>query len=320
MGSNEFRSDGRGIHAPRLIRGEWPIFGVRGSALLMSQLHDSTSRPIARFLGRLGMVATAVAVLLFQGAAFAVELPDLGLEPAPADLDASELARKAEDNMRSQRTFIVARMTVVSPRLSRPRVVAFHSWEDTPGKKSLIRIDKPAKDKGTGFLKLHPNLWMYVPRVERTVRVPPSMMLQSWMGSDFSNDDLVRESSEIEDYDHRLLGIDPGTIGEVDRRAYVVEYRPRESAAVVWGSIVSWLDAESGAPLRQDFFDEEGERLRVMGFSDFRKVGKRFVPHLWSMTPLDKPGHSTTIEVEEIQFDIDFEADIFTTRNLKRRE
>jgi outer membrane lipoprotein-sorting protein len=261
-----------------------------------------------------------VALLFSNDFAFAVERADLNLEPAPAGLDAGELARRSEDNMRSDRTYIAAKMTVVSPRLSRPRVVAFHSWENTPEKKSLIRIDRPAKDEGTGFLKLHPNLWMYVPRVERTVRVPPSMMLQSWMGSDFSNDDLVRESSELEDYDHELLGFDPGTKGEIDRPSYVIEYRPHEDAAVVWGSIVAWLDVESGAPLRQDFFDEDGERIRTMRFSDFRTIGKRFVPHHWSMTPLDKPGHSTTIEIEEVQYDLEFESDIFTTRNLKRSD
>ena len=150
--------------------------------------------------GHAGRIVVLIAtILLIQYFAFAIELPDLALDPAPADVDAGELARTAEYNMRSERTYMVAKMTVISPRLSRPRVVAFHSWEDSPGKKSLIRIDKPAKDKGTGFLKLHPNLWMFVPRVERTVRVPPSMMLQSWMGSDFSNDDLVRESSAIDD-------------------------------------------------------------------------------------------------------------------------
>ena len=227
--------------------------------------------------------------------------------------------------MRSTRTFFQGKMTVASPRLTRPRVVAFHSWEDSQSKRSLIRIDSPAKDKGTGFLKLHPNLWMYVPRVERTVRVPPSMMLQSWMGSDFSNDDLVRESSEVEDYDHHLMGVDSGEQAHeraeefaVDRRAYVVEYRPKEDAAVVWGSIVAWLDIETGAPLRQDFFDEDGERLRVMRFSDFRVIGNRFVPHLWRLTPLDKLGHSTMIEVDEIQFDAEMKPSIFTTRNLKR--
>ena len=242
-----------------------------------------------------------------------------GLEPAPDGTDAKVLARRAEDHMRSDRTFFRGRMTVVSPRLSRPRVVAFHSWEDTPGKRSLIRIDRPPKDEGTGFLKLHPNLWMYVPRVERTVRIPPSMMLQSWMGSDFTNDDLVRESSEIEDYEHTLLGIDPGS-GAVEGRAYVVEYKPKETAAVVWGRIVAWLDIETGAPMRQDFFDEEGERLRVMRFSDYRTIGERHVPHLWTMTPLDKEGHETRVAVEEIQFDLELDERIFTTRNLKRRD
>jgi outer membrane lipoprotein-sorting protein len=272
----------------------------------------------ARSFGRTALIV--VAMLLIHAVAFAVELPEFMLEPALADLDAGQLARRAEDSMRAERTFMRATMTVISPRLSRPRVVAFHSWEDSSEKRSLIRIDTPAKDKGTGFLKLHPNLWMYVPRVERTVRIPPSMMLQSWMGSDFSNDDLVRESSEIDDYDHHLLGIDPGTSETVDRPAYVVEYRPHEDAAVVWGSIVAWLDIESGAPLRQDFFDEEGERLRVMRFSAFRQVGERYVPHVWSMTPLDKPGHTTTIEIEEIQFDLEIGADVFTTRNLRRRD
>ncbi len=289
-----------------------------------------TSRRISLSpLLRIGtLVLASLSLIAFAAAG---DPPQLKLEKAQADVDAKTLARRAENNMRSDRTFFRGKMTVTSPRLTRPRVVAFHSWEDSQEKKSLIRIDSPAKDKGTGFLKLHPNLWMYVPRVERTVRIPPSMMLQSWMGSDFSNDDLVRDSSEIEDYDHRLLGIDPGeakaqgdAIGAiddaVDRRAYVVEYRPHEDAAVVWGSIIAWLDIESGAPLRQDFFDEEGERLRVMRFSDFRRIGNRFVPHHWSMTPLDKPGHSTLIEIDEIQFDPEIDSKIFTTRNLKRRD
>jgi outer membrane lipoprotein-sorting protein len=280
----------------------------------------------------LGRVVLAMALMQEIASAGGVVELGLDLEKAPPNIDARELARAAENNMRSDRTFFQGTMTVTSPRLTRPRVVAFHSWENSKERKSLIRIDSPTKDKGTGFLKLHPNLWMYVPRVERTVRIPPSMMLQSWMGSDFSNDDLVRESSEIDDYDHRLLGVDPGKghdsdkdkyggQGEaIDQRAYVVEYRPHEDAAVVWSSIIAWLDVESGAPLRQDFYDEEGERLRVMRFSDFRPVGDRVVPHHWNMTPLDKAGHSTTIEIDEIQFDPEIKSSIFTTRNLKRRE
>jgi outer membrane lipoprotein-sorting protein len=209
-------------------------------------------------------------------------------------------------------------MVVESPRLSGPRVVAFRSWEDSTQKRSFIRILEPAKDVGTGFLKLHPNLWMYIPRVERTMRIPPSMMLQSWMGSDFTNDDLVRDSSEIDDYDHRSLGIDREGAKTGGRSAYVIEYLPHEDAPVVWGRIVAWIDMETAAPLRQEFYDEEGEKLRVLAFSDLRPVEGRTVPHRWSLTPLDKQGHRTEIEIREIRFEAEFDDDIFTTRNLKK--
>ena len=240
------------------------------------------------------------------------------LLPAPEGLSAREVARRAEDALRSDRTFMEAAMTVVSPRLSSDRVVRFQSWDDRPGKRSFIRILDPAKDRGTGFLKKHPNLWMYVPRVERTLRIPPSMMLQPWMGSDFTNDDLVNESSELDDYDHRLLGIDPKIEGAEALRAYVVEYVPHEDAPVVWGRIVTWIGIAHGTPLRQEFYDEAGELHRVMRFSDVKEVEGRHFPHRWVMTPLDKPGHETRIEVGAIRFDQDFEERIFTTRNLER--
>jgi outer membrane lipoprotein-sorting protein len=242
------------------------------------------------------------------------------LEPPPEGLDARELARRAEDAMRSSRTYTEAEMTVVSPRLSRPRVVAFRSWDDRPGKRSFIRILSPAKDAGSGFLKLHPNLWMFVPRVERTLRIPPSMMLQPWMGSDFTNDDLVRESSALDDYDHRLLGVDPEPAGHEGLRAYVIEYIPHEDAPVVWGKIVAWVETEHGSPLRQDFYDEDGEKLRSMRFGDIRAVDGRHVPFSWSMKPLDKEGHETRIQLGEIRFDIAIDDSVFTTRHLKKKE
>lgn len=238
-----------------------------------------------------------------------------GLEPPPAGLDARNLAERALRALRSDTTYMSARMIVTSPRLTSDRVVAFESWDDLPGKRSLIRIQSPSKDRGTGFLKLTPNLWMYVPRVERTVRIPPSMMLQSWMGSDFTNDDLVNESSELDDYEHALLGVDR-RLGETG--AHVLEYRPLERAAVVWGRIVAWLDAKTGTPLRQDFYDEDGERVRTMVFEDLRAQGGRHVPHRWQLTPLDKPGHRTVIEIDEFRFDVDIDEEIFTTRNLKK--
>jgi outer membrane lipoprotein-sorting protein len=259
--------------------------------------------------------AGVLAALWLAGPGGAAEL-----EPPPPELSGSDVARRAEDTLRSDATYLEATMTVVSPRLPQPREVKLRSWDDRLNKRSFIRILAPPKDAGTGFLKLHPNLWMFVPRVERTLRIPPSMMLQPWMGSDFSNDDLVNESSEIEDYDHRLLGVDPAAGPDGSLRAYVVEYLPHEDAPVVWGRIVAWIEVLHGTPLRMDYYDEAGERLRELSFDQIRPVQGRHFPFRWSMTPLDKKGHETRIEVEEIRFDQTFDEDIFTTRQLKRRD
>ena len=207
-------------------------------------------------------LATSLLLLLVVPSVLAVDIANgdgLGdLEPAPADVDPRAIARLAEDSLRSDRTYMEAEMTIRSPRLTQPRVVAFRSWDDRVQKRSFIRILKPPKDAGAAFLKLHPNLWSYVPRVERTLRIPPSMMLQPWMGSDLTNDDLVNESSDTDDYDHRMLGIDPnaGRLAadaeaggaEAILRAYVVEYTPHEEAPVVWGKIVAWIEMEHGTP------------------------------------------------------------------------
>ncbi len=259
-------------------------------------------------LGALGL-----ATLLAASAA----AQDAKLEPPPAAPTAREVAARVEETFRGKTSFLDATMIVTSPRLPQPRRLRFQSWDDRGGKRSFIRVLEPAKDRGTAFLKLHPNLWSYVPRVERTIRIPPSMMLQSWMGSDFTNDDLVRDSSVLDDYDHRWLGIAPAYQGA---RAWVIEYVPRESVPVVWGRIVTWVDPVRNAPLRQEFYDEAGVKLRVMTLSDFRDVHGRQYPHHWSMLPLDKPGHETALEVNEIRFDEKLDDEVFTQRNLTRRE
>jgi outer membrane lipoprotein-sorting protein len=270
-------------------------------------LHRSATKAPARMLFALALTIAG------RSAA------ELALEPAPEGLTGRSVAERAEAALRSDQTYLEAEMTVVSPRLSVPRVVVFENWDDRPSRRSFIRIEAPAKDADTTFLKLHPNLWMFVPRVERTMRIPPSMMLQSWMGSDFTNDDLVKESSALEDYDHRLLGIDPSPEGHEDLRAYVVEYIPREDAPVVWGRIVTWIETEHGTPLRQEFYDEDGAKLRLMEFADIREVAGRHYPRLWTMRPLDKSGHETRIRVREVRFDVPIEDAVFTKRNLTRR-
>ncbi len=257
----------------------------------------------------------AVLVCLAGSVAFA---DDLG--PEPEEPDASEIARRADDALRSDQTYMKATMTVVSPRLTSDRVVAFSSWDDRLGDRAFIRILSPPKDAGSSFLRLPPNLWTYVPRVERTMRIPPSMMLQPWMGSDFTNDDLVNDSSDVNDYEHRLLRIETVSEGDRELRAYVLEYVPHEETPVVWGKILGWIEVEHGTPLRQDFYDEDGVRVRTMSFSDVREVDGRRFPHLWVMNPLEKEGHETRIRIDAVRFDENFDESIFTTRNLKKRD
>jgi outer membrane lipoprotein-sorting protein len=265
------------------------------------------------------LILVALLSMGADGPAAGSEAARRGWESAPPGADGHEIATRAEDQLRADGTYMRAEMTVVSPRLAAPRVVSFEDWDDRGGKRAFIHIVKPAKDRDTTFLKLTPNLWMYVPRVERTMRIPPSMMLQSWMGSDFTNDDLVKDSSEVEDYDHSMLGVDPAPEGHPGRTAYVVQYTPHEDAPVVWGRILGWIDTQHYAPLRQEFYDERGVKLRVMRFSDHRSQSGRHFPHQWVMLPLDKEGHSTTIRIEEVKFNPEVDAGVFTKRNLTRR-
>ncbi len=233
-------------------------------------------------------------------------------------LDADALVRRAEEVMRGSTAEMRASMTVERPRWT--RTVRFRSWDDRARDRSFIRILEPAKDRGSGFLKVEKTLWTYLPAVERTTRLPPSMLLQPWMGSDFTNDDLVRESSLIEDYTPRLLG--EREIGGV--AAVGVELSPKPEAPVVWAKIEMWLEQERLCPLFGSYYDEPEpgsfQAVRTLRYSDVRVVQGRPLPHLWKIESLDKPGHKTRVVLEEIVFDRPMPDEIFTQRNLERVE
>jgi outer membrane lipoprotein-sorting protein len=242
----------------------------------------------------------------------------LAAASAAEPLDADALVRRAEEVMRGTTSEILAAMTIERPRWT--RTVRFRSWDDRARDRSFTRILDPAKDRGTGFLKVESTLWTYLPSVERTTRLPPSMLLQPWMGSDFTNDDLVRESSLIDDYRARLLGE-----REIDGRAAVgVELLPKEEAPVVWAKMELWLERERLAPLAASYYDEPEPgryaEVRRMRYSDLRDVQGRPVPHRWEMLSLDKPGHVTRVDLEEIRFDQPMSDELFTQAHLQRAE
>lgn len=225
---------------------------------------------------------------------------------------ASEIVDRAESALWGKTLQAQLTMTVTTPRWT--RTLELSAWIERP-RRSFIRILAPAKEAGIGSLRIGAEMWNYLPAVERTIKIPPSMMLQPWMGSDFTNDDLVKESSLVTDYTHRVIARDTAA----GAPAYVIESTPRPDAAVVWGKIIFRVRRADFLPVREEFYDERGTLVRVMTFSDIRMLGGRLIPTKWEMRPTAKPENATTIVMTRATFDATIAADIFTQRNLERR-
>lgn len=224
---------------------------------------------------------------------------------------ATEIVKKSEEKLRGKSNKVELQINIVRPSWKRSMIAK--SWSKG-SENSLILITSPARDKGTVFLKRDKEIWNYVPTIERTIKLPPSMMMQSWMGTDFKNDDLVRESSMVKDYNHKLLGEE--RIREVD--CYKIEFDPKPDAPVVWGKLVVWVSKDEYLQVRAEFFDEEGEMVQIMEGFDFKSFDGRVLPARVRMTPLDEEGHYTEMVYKSMVFDIDIDESFFTTQNMKR--
>jgi len=179
---------------------------------------------------------------------------------------------------------------------------------------ALIRVLKPEKEAGTATLKVGNNIWNYLPKVNRTIKIPTSMMMASWMGSHFTNDDLVKESRLIRDY---FI-----TISFEGERNGVSVYEftlvPKPDAAVVWGKVILEVQQDSLLPTWQRYYDEDGTLVRELIFSDYQTMGGRRIPARLTMHPLDKPGEQTVIIYHDLVFDVPISNDTFSLRNLER--
>ena len=179
---------------------------------------------------------------------------------------------------------------------------------------ALILVTAPTKDKGIVYLKRKKEVWNWIPAIERNIKLPPSMMSQSWMGTDFTNDDLVKESSVVDDYEHSLLG----TETQGDSLCYKIQMIPKPEAAVVWGKIIVWITQKEFLQLRAEFYDESGDLINVMAGSEVKKLGGRLLPTRLEMTPADKKGHQTVIEYKDMEFDKPIADSFFTTENMTK--
>jgi hypothetical protein len=180
---------------------------------------------------------------------------------------------------------------------------------------ALVRVTAPAREAGTATLKVREEVWNYLPRVDRTIKVPPSLMMGAWMGSHFTNDDLVKESRMVDDYDITIAY-------EGDRGGVAVwefALTPKAAAAVVWGRIVQQVRKADLMPTWARYYDERGALVRTMTCSDFRTFGTRLVPTVMTVQPEDKPAERTVIRYRDLAFDVRLTPDFFSLRSLQAR-
>jgi hypothetical protein len=236
-----------------------------------------------------------------------------GAAPAAAGSSARTIVDRVDRLWRGVSSRARVRMEVVTAHWRRTLDLAVESLGTDY---ALVRVTAPAKDAGTATLKVGNEVWNYLPRVDRTIKIPPSLMMGSWMGSHFTNDDLVKESRLVEDYDIATAfdGVRDGT------RVWEFTLTPHPDAAVVWGRVTMQVRQADDQPTWLRYYDDQGDLVRTLSFGEYRRFGGRLVPALLTVTPRDKPGEHTTLHYEALQFDVGLTPADFSLRNLRGRD
>ncbi|MCX8123247.1 MAG: outer membrane lipoprotein-sorting protein [Spirochaetes bacterium] len=226
---------------------------------------------------------------------------------------AKEIIEKSEKAIRGNTSTSTVAITIKTRRFE--RTLKLVSYDNRLQRMSFAEILAPKKDAGNRFLLQHNNMWHYVPKLQQTIKIAPSMMLQSWMGSDFTNDDIVKQSSLIDDYTHTLDGKE--VVDGVE--CYKVVLIPKPNAAVVWGKIVYYVSVYKLLPVRQEFYDEHNQITKVLTCSDIKTIGGREIPTVYIMKTIAQPDRFTKMEILDIQFDNEIPQSIFSFQNLQRK-
>ncbi|MFH1469232.1 MAG: outer membrane lipoprotein-sorting protein [Pseudomonadota bacterium] len=253
---------------------------------------------------RRNFLTIAAALGLLAGTTFAQAPVE-----TPSQARARELLDKTDDMHRGESSHSTVTMHVKTARWD--RTLTIEGWAQGEDM-SLMKILAPAKEAGMATLKVEDNIWNYLPKVDRTMKVPAGMMSGSWMGSHFTNDDLVKESRMADDYTFDLTA-EPAADGTGE---YVVECVPKPDAPVVWGKLVVKLRADE-QPTEITYWDEKGALVRTMSFSDYREVGGHLIAGKMTLVPADEPDEFTEVIYEEIEFGVAIPASTFTLQALK---
>lgn len=225
--------------------------------------------------------------------------------------EAKDIIKKADEKAKGKTS--VANITIQTIRPSWTREMTVKAW--TKGNDlSFILVLAPAKEKGVVFLKRKKEVWNWIPSIERNIKMPPSMMSQSWMGTDFTNDDLVKEASILEDYNHSFLEdviID-------GRNCYKIQLLPKPKSAVVWGKVIMDIDKKDFMMLYVEYYDEDGTLINTMRCSDIKLLGGRLLPGKMEMIPANKKGNKTVLIYNSLVFDTPLDDSFFTTQNISK--
>ncbi|GAB1256514.1 outer membrane lipoprotein-sorting protein [Aurantivibrio plasticivorans] len=223
-------------------------------------------------------------------------------------LDARKIIKGALDQWRGLSSYSEMAMIIHRPDWERKMVM--RGW--TKGeKKSLVRVVEPVKDAGSGTLLLKNEMWTYSPKVNRPIKLPGSMMNQSWMGSDFTNNDIARSDDILDDYEHSLLK----TELRDGHQVYVIESIPHEDAAVVWGRELITI-RDDFVMLQHDLFDQDGVLVKSMVTTEIKELGGRTVASIQRMTNIEEPEKWTEMQVYAAEFNIELSDRLFTQSNL----
>ncbi|MDE3185011.1 MAG: outer membrane lipoprotein-sorting protein [Bacteroidota bacterium] len=224
--------------------------------------------------------------------------------------NASDIVKKADEKMRGSTS--QAELTIKTIRPSWTRSMEVKVWVKG-NDYSMILVQSPAKDKGIVFLKRKKEVWNWMPALERTIKLPPSMMSQNWMGTDFTNDDLVKESSVVNDYDHSIVG---DTVID-NRSCYIIQMIPKPEAAVVWSKLIVCIDKKDFLELHTRFYDEEGKIINIMNAYDVKTMDGRLIPTRFEMIPADKKNQKTEMTYKTIKYNRPIEDAFFTSEKMK---
>jgi len=226
--------------------------------------------------------------------------------------NATEIVKKADEKWNGEKSSqAIMTMTIVRPTWE--RTIQFKIW--SLGRDySMTLITAPAKEKGQAFLKRGTEMWNWVPNISRMIKLPPSMMAEGWMGSDYTNDDVLKESSIVVDFNHTIIGSE-----NIDGRdCWKIEMSPKEEAAVVWGKIIKWISKEEYLQMKSEYYDEDEFLVKTELGMDVKVMDGRKIPSKMEIIPADKENQKTIVVIDEIKFNTPLQESFFSQQNMKK--